>query len=119
MASKLASRSTERGISNGGEPSRPTPERTGPSSGIIAFVATRMFSPIRAPVGKVIELPTNEFVPTITGLTRNEELVNSALPKETSSEIWVPPPTLVRNGSSCCSDEPKLEPVCPPERASR
>ena len=49
--SNRLSRSTERGISNGGEPSRPTPSRISPSSGIIAFVASRQLAPVRPPAG--------------------------------------------------------------------
>ena len=56
-SSNCASRWTERGISNAGEPSRPTSRRTGPSIGIMTFVANRQFSPARAPIGKVMLFP--------------------------------------------------------------
>ena len=49
--SNRLSRSTDRGISKDGEPSRPTPSRICPSSGIIALVASRQFSPVRPPAG--------------------------------------------------------------------
>src|SRR5207245_1380456 len=47
--SNRLSRSTDRGISKQGEPSRPTPSRILPSSGIIAFVASRQLSQVRPP----------------------------------------------------------------------
>ena len=42
---------TERGISKQGEPSRPTPSRTGPVTGIMTLVASRQLSPVRPPAG--------------------------------------------------------------------
>ena len=42
---------TERGISKEGEPSRPTPSRTGPLTGIMTLVASRQSSPVRPPAG--------------------------------------------------------------------
>jgi hypothetical protein len=42
----LASRWTVRGISNGGDPSRPTPSRTGPSIGTMTLVARRQLSAV-------------------------------------------------------------------------
>ena len=45
------SRWTVRGISKQGEPSRPTPSRTGPATGIMTFVASRQLSPVRPPAG--------------------------------------------------------------------
>ena len=44
--SNLLSRSTERGISKAGEPSRPTPSRTFPSTGTMTLVASRQLSPV-------------------------------------------------------------------------
>ena len=38
-------------ISKEGEPSRPTPSRISPSSGIIVFVASRQLRPVRPPAG--------------------------------------------------------------------
>ena len=45
-SSNLLSRSTVRGISKLGEPSRPTPSRTFPSIGTMTFVASRQLSPV-------------------------------------------------------------------------
>jgi hypothetical protein len=49
--SNRPSRWTDRGISKHGEPRSPTPVRTGPSTGTMAFVAIRQLSPARLPVG--------------------------------------------------------------------
>ena len=49
--SNRLSRSTDRGISKHGEPSRPTPSRIFPSSGTITFVASRQLSPVLPPGG--------------------------------------------------------------------
>jgi hypothetical protein len=46
-SSSLLSRSTDRGISKAGEPSRPTPSRISPSIGTMTFVASRQLSPVR------------------------------------------------------------------------
>src|SRR5205809_7382699 len=49
------SRSTDRGISKGGEPSKPTPWRILPSSGTIAFTARRQLSAVLPPgIGDVV-----------------------------------------------------------------
>jgi hypothetical protein len=39
------------GISNGGDPRRPTFSRTGPSTGIMTLVPSRTLSPVRPPTG--------------------------------------------------------------------
>ena len=51
VTSSWWSRSTVRGISKLGEPSRPTPSRTGPSIGTMTFVASRQLSPVRPCAG--------------------------------------------------------------------
>ena len=47
----VLSRSTVRGISKLGDPSRPTPSRTSPSIGTRTFVARRQLSPVRPCAG--------------------------------------------------------------------
>ncbi len=64
MSSKVQSRITDRGISNGGEPSSPTPSRTGPSSGTITLVASRQLSPVLPPEGYAMLLPRKLLAPT-------------------------------------------------------
>ena len=49
--SKRSSVVADRGIWKHGEPSSPMLSWTGPSSGTIAFVAIRQFSPVRPPAG--------------------------------------------------------------------
>src|SRR5213076_1373840 len=56
--SNRQSRSTDRGISKGGEPSKPTPSRTLPSRGTITFVPRRTMS--RPAAGRVVDVVANE-----------------------------------------------------------
>lgn len=43
---------------------------------------------------------------------RNDVLEKSALTIDSPSATIVPVPTVARYGVSCCTSEPKLEPVC-------
>ena len=99
-SSNWASRCTDRGISNGGEPSRPTSVRIGPSIGTITFVASRQFSPTRAPIGTVMSFPRKLRPASWTRESRNEVLVKSAFIMFRPSETMVPVPTELRNGDS-------------------
>jgi hypothetical protein len=110
--SNWESRATERGISKGGEPSRPTFSRTGPSIGTITLVASRTFSPIFAAVGRAMLFPMKLRLPMVIGNMRNELLEKSAFMIDTPSESMVPLPTVVSRAESWRISVPKLEPVC-------
>jgi hypothetical protein len=111
-SSNWASRWTDRGISKGGEPSKPTFLRIVPSIGIITFVARRQFSPTRAPMGNVTSLPRKLRPAIRTRESRNEVLEKSAFIIFRPSDTMVPVPTEFRNGDSWANAGPKFDPVC-------
>ena len=90
---------TERGISKQGEPSRPTPSRTGPADrdhdlgGQQAVVAGPAARGVGDPVAK--EVPRRR---SRAGTTRNELLENSAFMIDSPSETMVPVPTVAERG---------------------